>query len=201
MANIRVTCPACKSELELDAAFEGQEVECGNCLEVFKAARPGSGGSSGGAPPADAGSGRGKIPGAGTGSAAGSGRGRPERRPAPRSRRRDDDYEDRRRRDDDYDDDDYGPPPPRRSGAAPGDGVAIASLVLGIISIVVCCCYPISLPLGLSAAICGGLGLKSENNRSMAVVGMTLGILTLCLVGGMFLIGVGNAALNPNRFN
>ena len=65
MANIRVTCPACKSELEIDAEFEGQEVECGNCLEVFKAKRPGSAGSS------DAG----KIPGAG------SGRGRSAERP------------------------------------------------------------------------------------------------------------------------
>jgi hypothetical protein len=40
MPNIRVTCPACKSELELDSAFEGQEVECGNCLEVFTAKVP-----------------------------------------------------------------------------------------------------------------------------------------------------------------
>ena len=35
MPNIRVTCPTCKTELEVDAAHEGQEVECGNCLQVF----------------------------------------------------------------------------------------------------------------------------------------------------------------------
>ncbi|MBY0457120.1 MAG: hypothetical protein K2V38_07275, partial [Gemmataceae bacterium] len=37
MPDIRVTCPACKTQLEIDAAHEGQEVECGNCLEVFVA--------------------------------------------------------------------------------------------------------------------------------------------------------------------
>ena len=40
MANIRVTCPACKTTLEIDKKFEGEEIECGNCLEVFKAERP-----------------------------------------------------------------------------------------------------------------------------------------------------------------
>lgn len=109
MANIRVTCPACKSDLEIDAAFEGQEVECGNCLEVFKATVPGTGKSN-----------TGKIPGAsksGSGSPGGSGRSTP----TPKKKRRDDDdddYEHDRRRDDyEDDDDDYydrrrGNPPP-----------------------------------------------------------------------------------------
>lgn len=35
MANIRVKCPTCESELELDEAFAGQEVECGSCGHVF----------------------------------------------------------------------------------------------------------------------------------------------------------------------
>src|SRR5688572_10078948 len=108
MANIRVTCPACKTELEIDAEFEGQEVECGNCLEVFKAKPPSSAGSPG----------TGKIPGAGKGSSSGSSRGRSSG--APKKRRRDDDdddYEhDRRRRDDDDDDFDYAPSSRRRGG-------------------------------------------------------------------------------------
>jgi predicted Zn finger-like uncharacterized protein len=113
MANIRVMCPACKSELEIDEAFGGKEVECGNCLEVFVARVPGA---------ADSGrSGPGKIPGAGTGSS-GSGRSKPADKPAPKRRRDDDDDDDdrdrrRRRRDDDDDDDEYydrprGNPPP-----------------------------------------------------------------------------------------
>src|SRR5215213_1683344 len=128
MANIRVTCPACKSELEIDSEFEGQEVECGNCLEVFKAKRPGSAGSSG----------TGKIPGAGTGSSGGGGRGRSTDRPAPK----------RRRRDDDDDFDDYDPRPYRRSRGE-GDGAATASLVLGIIALFPgCCCGFLGAPIG-----------------------------------------------------
>lgn len=40
MANIRVTCPTCKQELEIDAQYIGQEVECGSCLQVFVAKDP-----------------------------------------------------------------------------------------------------------------------------------------------------------------
>jgi predicted Zn finger-like uncharacterized protein len=194
MANIRVTCPACKSELEIDSAFEGQEVECGNCLEVFKATRPGSAGSSG----------TGKIPGADR-SSGGSGRSRPADRPAPKKRRRDDDddYEhDRRRRraDDDDDFDDYDPRPYRRAGE--GDGAATASLVLGILAVFPgCCCGVLGAPIGLSAVVTGIIGLKSQNNKTMAIVGLVLGALSLCLAVVGFLAGMGNAMFNPNRMN
>lgn len=186
MANIRVTCPACKTELEVGAEFDGQEVECGNCLEVFQARAPGSGGSSG---PSRGGP---KIPGAGArpsggSSGGGGGGGRtgsrpPSRRPAPRRRRRDDDdddYEHDRRRDDDFDDYD---PRPYRSGGE-GDGAAVASLVLGIISLIFFCCWPISGPLGLIATICGAIGMKSRDNKGLAVAGLTLGILGMVMAG------------------
>ena len=185
MANIRVTCPACKTELEIDSAFEGQEVECGNCLEVFKATRPGSGGSAGS-------SGAGKIPGAGPRSPAGSGRGQAPRRPPPRRRRRDD-----------YDDDeDYGPPPERqRRGSGEGDGVATTSMILGILAVFPgCCCGLVGAPLALAAVITGVVGLKSQNNKGMAVAGLVMGGLALCWTGLAFVIGFGNAAFDPNRF-
>jgi DNA-directed RNA polymerase subunit M/transcription elongation factor TFIIS len=35
MANIQVKCPTCKETLEIDARYEGQEVECGSCLQPF----------------------------------------------------------------------------------------------------------------------------------------------------------------------
>src|SRR6266545_1272321 len=86
MANIRVTCPACKSELEIDETFDGQEVECGNCLEVFTAKGPKSSGPGK--------SGTGKIPGAGTSrsgtSGTGSSRAKSEDKPAKKKRRDDD---------------------------------------------------------------------------------------------------------------
>ena len=37
MANIRVNCPTCKAELEIGEEYVGQEVECGKCLQPFKA--------------------------------------------------------------------------------------------------------------------------------------------------------------------
>ena len=193
MANIRVTCPACKSELEIDAAFEGQEVECGNCLEVFKAKAPGEGGSSRGG---------GKIPGTGALPASGGGCSKPADRPAKKKRRDDDDdYDhDRRRRDDEDDDEDYAPPPPRGSRGSPGDGVAVAALVLGIVGVMSCCCWPLSIPAGIGACVTGGLGLKSQNNKGLAVAGLVLGVVALCL-GGFFLLGgIGNAFVNPNWF-
>lgn len=196
MANIRVTCPACKSELEIDSAHEGQEVECGNCLELFKAARPGSTpapGSAGGSAP-------GKIPGAGPrpGGSSGGGRSGSGRKPAPRGRRyEDDDYEHDRR--DDYDDEDYSPPPPRRAGGE-GDGLATASLILGILALFPgCCCGIVGAPLGLSAVITGVFGLKSQNNKGLAIAGLVLGALALVVTGFAFLFGMGNAMFGPNN--
>lgn len=195
MANIRVTCPACKSGLEIDETFDGQEVECGNCLEVFTA----KGAKSSGAGR----SGTGKIPGAGTSGTGGS-RGKSEDKPARKKRRDedDDDYEhDRRRRDDDDDDDDYAPPPPRRSGGEPGDGVATASLVLGIVSIIPgCCCGLISFPTGIAAIITGFVGLKSQTNKGMAVGGIVLGFIGLGISVVGFLAGFGNAFFNQQQF-
>lgn len=40
MATTRVTCPTCKTQLEIDAQYEGEEVECGSCLQVFVARTP-----------------------------------------------------------------------------------------------------------------------------------------------------------------
>lgn len=195
MANIRVTCPACKSELEIDETFDGQEVECGNCLEVFTAKGPKSSGTGK--------SGTGKIPGAGTSGAGSSGRSKSADKPARKKRRDDDDDDydhDRRRRDDD-DDEDYAPPPPRRRGGGPGDGAATASLVLGIISVIPgCCCGLISIPTGIAAIVTGFVGLKSQSNKGMAVGGIVLGFIGLGIFGVSIFAGLGNAVLNPQQF-
>lgn len=171
MAKIRVKCPACKTELEVDAEFAGQEVECGNCLEVFVANPPAPGSQRGS--------------GAGTSKAGSSSRGRgrsedddeedrPRRR--TRSRRRDDedDYEhDRRRRDDD--EDDYSPPPSHRGGG--GNGVGVASLILGITSLLPgCFCCLAGIPLGLAATITGAISLGNPEAKGMGIAGLILGI-------------------------
>ncbi|MDB5308605.1 MAG: hypothetical protein JWO38_2807 [Gemmataceae bacterium] len=41
MSTIRVICPTCNAELEIDEKHAGQEVECGSCLQVFVAEAPG----------------------------------------------------------------------------------------------------------------------------------------------------------------
>ena len=40
MANIRVTCPTCKADLEISKEHLGKEVECGSCLQAFVAEDP-----------------------------------------------------------------------------------------------------------------------------------------------------------------
>jgi hypothetical protein len=199
MAKIRVTCPACRTELELDAAHEGQEVECGNCLEVFKANPPGAGGGPRipAAAPRSTGGGsrrndrddddRDADRGQSRSGGGGSSRGRPSRPPARRRRDDDDDYERDRRRDDDFDD--YDPRPYR--GDADGDGPATAALVLGIISVVFCCCWAIAAPVGLIACICGGLGVKSRHNSGQAIAGIVLGVIGMGLSVLFFLIFLG----------
>jgi TM2 domain-containing membrane protein YozV len=89
MSNIRVTCPACNRALKVGAEFEGKEVECGECLQVFVAEV-----------------GRAKKPPIAV----------PLKH---RRRRRDEDDEhDHNRRREEYDDDDYDDRSPRRRGGS-----------------------------------------------------------------------------------
>lgn len=92
MPTIRVTCPMCNVELELDAAHAGQEIECGSCLQVFVAEETPRKNQLRRVDDDE------------------DDRGRRSRR-SRRSRRDDDDYDDRPRR---RQYDDYGPPPKSR---------------------------------------------------------------------------------------
>lgn len=75
------------------------------------------------------------------------------------------------------------------------------SLVLGILSIVLFCCYG-GLPLGLAAIITGWLGYQNTNNdpmqfggRGMAIAGIIMGAISL--VGAVlfiFVMAIGNLA-------
>jgi predicted Zn finger-like uncharacterized protein len=196
MPNIRVTCPACKSELEIDSEFIGKEVECGSCLEVFVANPPGGKkpgpGSTSGSSAGTSGAGA-----SGTGSSRGRTKrddddeddDRPKRRPKRRRRRddEDDDYE-RDRRDED-EDDDYYSPPARRGGG--GSGLAITSLILGITAFFPgCCCY-MWIPLSLGAIVTGSIGMKTQQGKGMAIAGVILGVCALALYGVLTVIGLG----------
>ncbi|AWM38315.1 hypothetical protein GobsT_35580 [Gemmata obscuriglobus] len=133
MPDIRVTCPTCSTQLEVDAAHEGEEVECGHCLQVFVAATKKDGSSA---------SGR-KTRGAAPRSGSARDRADEEDDDRPRRRRRDDD-------DDDDDDDDYRP---RRGDQIPSQPVAgmllgggIWALLMSFLAVLsssfLCCAWP-----------------------------------------------------------
>jgi hypothetical protein len=158
----------CRTELELDSDHESQELECGNCLQLFVAKRP--------KPNADP----------------------PPEKPSYSRRQGIDEDDDpkraRRRRRYEYDDDDdYTPPPPPRGSPGAGDALAIVGFILGILALPVVCCWPLSLGLALGATVTGSLGLKSVNNKALAVAGLVLGILALSIALVMATIGFGPA--------
>jgi predicted Zn finger-like uncharacterized protein len=197
MANIRITCPTCRTELEIDDSHVGGQVECGNCLQVFVAEPPRRERADAPGGPA----GRGRDDDRDDDRPRRDGRSRrdderDDRDDRPRRRRRDDDRDDdrprrRRRRDPDDDFDDYGVP--RRADGG-SDGLAIASLVTGIIALVASCCWPVGLGLGVVAVVTGSMGMKSRESNGLAVAGLVTGIIALCISGVLLLFGLSNAA-------
>ncbi len=184
MAKIRVRCPACKTELEVDSEHIGTHVECGRCLEPFVAE-----------PPATS-----RLPGTSSPSSKSSRGQKSSNSQAARTRRddEDDDYEhDHRRRDDDDDDDDYSPPRRRRDA---GTGLALASLFMGIFAVFPgCCCGLLSVPLSLAAIVTGSIALRNPNGKPMAIIGIILGgcMIGFTILGLVFNFGIG---LNNGRF-
>ena len=70
-------------------------------------------------------------------------------------------------------------------GKAPG--MAIASMVLGIVSVVLSCCYYLSIPCAVLAIIFGILVLRrGPEGKKMAVAGIICGAVTVVLVIVLF---------------
>ena len=107
---------------------------------------------------------------------------RPARRPR-NSRDDDDDRPARPRRRDDEDDrdrDEFDDAPRKKPGG--GNGLAVTSLVLGIISIVmVCCCAYVSPLLGIGALITGFSGKSKGQSNGMCLAGIITGGLAIVL--------------------
>ena len=59
-------------------------------------------------------------------------------------------------------------------------GFSIAALVLGIIALVICCIWYVSIPCGIIALILGIIGLKSSK-RGMSIAGIVLGIIGIII--------------------
>jgi hypothetical protein len=167
MANIRVRCPACNEELEIDERHEGEEIECGSCFEKFVAKAESD---------------------------------RPSRR-SKRSRRDDDDddeYEDRPRR------------RRRRSSHGGGEGfgtggggsAAMLSIVCGILSLPLGCCWCLGLPVAIAGIAFGISAMKDPSSKGMGAVGLVLSVIGLLLSGGVMLFGAIGQGFNfpPNQF-
>ena len=154
MATITVRCPTCDCELELDAQYRGQEVECGSCHQVFVAK---SGESK--RPPRDE-------------PDTDRSRDRAEPWPGSRGRKKSRRYADE---DDDYDDDFYDR---RRREDRDGTGLGDASLIIGILSVFVFWCPLIGIPLTLVGLILGCLGLRANRNGT-AIAGVVLCVVFL----------------------
>ncbi len=94
----------------------------------------------------------------------------------------------------------YVPPPPVASGGGTSNGMAIAALVLGIVSLVLFFACGAGILAGVLAAVFGFLGLskakQSGQGRGMSLAGLILGLIGI--IGGiLFLvlvtIGINNA--------
>lgn len=72
-------------------------------------------------------------------------------------------------------------------------GFSIAALVLGIIALVLCCIWYVSIPCGIIALILGIIGLKSSK-RGMSIAGIITGvigmILSIVLLISIVMLGV-----------
>lgn len=165
MATIRVTCPTCGKLLEVDAAHTGQEVECGECLQVF-VAEPHT------------------NPAIETSAA----RDMPARnKPKPWRRRGDDDDYEHDHEDDEYDEFD------RSTGARPASGTAVAALVVGVLALLTSCCVFSGVPLGVTAMVLGSSAKKNTGPSGAATAATVLGSVA-CLISLGFvawLIAVG----------
>lgn len=78
----------------------------------------------------------------------------------------------------------------------PSKGLAIASMVLGIVALVLSCCVPyLPVLLSLLAVILGGVSLsKKMGGKGMAIAGLVCGIIGLVpsvivIIGGAALFG------------
>ena len=75
-------------------------------------------------------------------------------------------------------------------------GLSIASMILGIVSVVLFCIWYISVPCAILAIIFGILG-KKKGGRGMAIAGLVLGIVALAIIIVIYLLAIaGVATLN-----
>lgn len=74
----------------------------------------------------------------------------------------------------------YQQPPQQMPPQQPASGLSIAAMVLGIVSLVLCCTGWGGIICGILAVIFGGLSLKGKKGgKGMAIAGLVCGIIAL----------------------
>ena len=95
----------------------------------------------------------------------------------------------------------YQPLPATPDNGGKASGTQIASLVMGIISIVLCCCYGApSVIMGIIGLVCGIKGNKENKNGIgtagivCSIIGLLLGLISLIyyIIVGAALVNVGS---------
>jgi hypothetical protein len=80
-------------------------------------------------------------------------------------------------------------------------GLAMSSLVLGILGVVFCWLPAAAWAMGIIAVIHGYKAKSFFNRRMMALAGFVLGIIAVSLGGIFFLVHLGNWANAQNGYN
>jgi Domain of unknown function (DUF4190) len=98
------------------------------------------------------------------------------------------------------------PYPPAQQPAGPGapsNTLGLVSMILGIASIPLTCCFYLGFPVGIAAAITGYMGKKKAEegqatNRGQAVAGMICGGVAIALgILGIILVAILNVVSIP----
>jgi len=92
------------------------------------------------------------------------------------------------------------------TGRPPSQGLAVGSLVCGILGLIGCCAWPIAGPLAIVAIVLGFVALgkvkadpASFGGRGMAKAGVILGSLGLLAVAAVFALAMWIATMTPEE--
>ena len=81
-----------------------------------------------------------------------------------------------------YNQNPYGQNPYQYQEPKGSNSMAVASLVCGIISLLISCCWFISLPLSITSIVLGIIVLKkNKEGRSLAIIGIIIGAATIVI--------------------
>jgi hypothetical protein len=97
-------------------------------------------------------------------------------------------------------------PPQAMPGQVPSQGLAIASLVCGILSLIFCCLWPLSGPLAIVAIVLGFVALSKVKanpaafaGKGMAKAGLITGFLGLLAVIVIVAVGFWISSMTPEE--